>query len=97
MIILIGYVFILAMLVLVGVVLRFRSLKSQHRLNTFMFSSNKDDSVDKNVDSLCIESAGSMVSSHALSRRGSWRVALNQVMSGLDFEEMKSEEYRKNL
>lgn len=91
------YLLILAVTVAVGVVMRLRVFRSRHKQHPFTFSVDENDSADQNVADICIEQAGSMVSTQTLSRRGSWRIALDQVMPLTDFEEMKAEEYQKML
>ena len=95
--IVLAYFFILTITVVVGVVVRLKVLRSRHTQYPFTFSVDENDSADQDVDDLCIERAGSMVPTQALSKRGSWRVALDQVMFLTDFEEMKTEEYQKRL
>lgn len=92
--------FIYALVVLAvaatGGVLRLRCLKRQQRQHS-TFSSMVNDSTDMGMGNLNIENPGSMVLVRTLAKRGSWRVALDQVMSSQTFEEMKAEEYSKKL
>ena len=90
------YAFIVLAIAAVGGMLRLRCLKRQQQ-QRFNFSSIVVESADEGMDDLNIENPGSMVSVHTLSKRGSWRVALDQVMSSQTFEEMKAEEYSKKL
>ena len=90
------YAFIVLAIAAVGGMLRLRCLKRQQQ-QRFNFSSVVDESADEGMDDLNIENPGSMASVHTLSKRGSWRVALDQVMSSQTFEEMKAEEYSKKL
>lgn len=90
------YAFIVLTIAAVGGRLRLRCLKRQQQ-QRFNFSSIVDESADEGMDDLNIENPGSMVSVHTLSKRGSWRVALDQVMSSQTFEEMKAEEYSRKL
>ncbi len=89
------YTFVVLAIVIVGGTLRLRYLKKQKQC--FNFPSTVDDSVDERLDGLSIEASADMVSSHVLARRGSWRIALDQVMPAQTFEEMKAEEYSKKL
>lgn len=91
------YLLILTITVVVGAVVRLRVFRNRRRQHPFTFSIDENDSADQNVDGLCIEQAGSTVPTQTLSKRGSWRVALDQVMFLTDFEEMKAEEYQKTL
>lgn len=91
------YFLILTITVVVGAVVRLHVVRSRRTQHPFTYSINENDSADQNMNDLCIESAGSMVPTQALSKRGSWRVALDQVMFVADFEEMKTEEYQKTL
>lgn len=90
------YALVMLTIAAVGGMLRLRCLKQQQRRH-FGFSSMVNDSVDERMDNLNIENPGSMVSVRTLAKRGSWRVALDQVMSSQTFEEMKAEEYSKKL
>lgn len=90
------YAVIVLAIAAVGGMLRLRCLKRQQQ-QRFNFSSIVNESADESMDDLSIENPGSMVSVHTLSKRGSWRVALDQVMSSQTFEEMKAEEYSKKL
>ncbi len=58
--------------------------------------SSPQDSVDIDFGDLKIERIA-MVSSASLQRRGSWRLALNNVMSKSDFYTMCESEYKKSL
>lgn len=93
-----AFIYVLAVLAIaaVGGVLRLHCLKHQQRRH-FDFSSTVNDSADERMDDLGIEDAGDMVPVRMLAKRGSWRVALDQVMSSRTFEEMKAEEYSKKL
>lgn len=96
LLIMLVYVLIVFTVGAVGAILRFRYLKhQQHRHSDFCSMVN--DSVDEGMDNLSIEAPGSMVSIHTLASRGSWRIALDQVISSQTFEEMKAEEYSKKL
>lgn len=92
-----SYAFIVLAIAAVGGMLRLRCLKRQQQQQRFNFSPIVVESADEGMDDLNIENPGSMVSVHTLSKRGSWRVALDQVMSSQTFEEMKAEEYSKKL
>ena len=91
-----NYAAVVFVIAAIGGVLRLRYLKRRQRQDVDL-SSGVDSSVDACMDNLHIEDPGSMVSVHALSKRGSWRVALDQVMPAQTFEQMKAEEYSKKL
>ena len=90
------YVLIILMIAVIGGILRLYYLRHQQQWR-IGGSSTVNDSVDKHLDDLRIENPSSMFSTCALSKRGSWRIALDQVMSSPTFEEIKAEEYSKKL
>lgn len=94
LLIVLAYTFVVLAVAAVGGMVRLRCLKHQR---CYSLSSLANDSTDMGMDDLNIESPGSMVPVHTLTKRGSWRVALDQVMPAQTFEEMKAEEYSKKL
>ena len=90
-----NYALILAVLAGAGAALRLRLIKRGLKGHTFFPDVN--DTADTEIGELHIEDASRLVSVQTLSKRGSWRVALDQVMSGVAFEDMKAEEYQKKL
>ncbi|ANU55493.1 hypothetical protein ADH66_11755 [Acutalibacter muris] len=94
----IGYILIMVALTSIGVALRCKMLKKQHVYRRFTIPTDVTACVDSSLKrDLRLEGSSSMVSAQILSRRGSWRVALDQIMLSSDFEEMKTEEYQKKL
>ena len=90
------YAFVILLIAGIGGMFRLRYLRHRQQWRVSRFST-VNDSADKRLDDLRLEKPGSMVPVSALSRRGSWRIALDQVMSSRTFEEMKAEEYSKKL
>ena len=98
MIIGIWLVTIVCLAVCIGEI-RYRYLKNcKKNQKKTIFDKEWEESIDIDVPNLSMEqSNGEFVSSVSLSRRGSWRVAQNQVMGLETFEKLRSIEYSKML
>lgn len=79
--------------------LRYRYLKNcKKNQKKNIFNKEWEESIDIEVPKLSMEQANSgFVSSVSLSRRGSWRIAQNQVMGLETFEKLRAIEYSKML
>lgn len=76
--------------------LRLLSKNSENRIHNL--SSNWSTDVDRDIDALDLESSGgALIPSWTVSMRGSWRLAQGKTITISDFEDMKAEEYRKQL
>lgn len=78
---------------------KYRCIDQREKVReTKAVSKDWKDNMDVDFDRLSIERPNhEVVSLQVLSRRGSWRLAQNQVMEGEAFRVLREEEYAKKL
>lgn len=97
MIILFWIISVLIISVLIGEI-RFQQLRELKNTNKKFNIEKWTDSMDKDINSLSIESFGTeLVPTTKLAMRGSWRLAQDLVMNVSDFTELRECEYSKSL
>ena len=70
--------------------------KADHNTKIVRISNSIDDSIEYNMENLCIESSD-MIARSKLQMRGSWRLAKDNTMSYLYFKRERDNEYKKML
>lgn len=78
--------------------IRYRKSQSVERSRVEYLDNLIDSDEEREFGTLKIERAtNNFVSTQSLSRRGSWRVAQNNVLGSYTFEAMRDQEYSKKL